>query len=212
MIYKTTFRRIVIFLALCLMILLTTSCALLVMGAMTRPEKLAGTQKDGNFRGSECQNVLVISLMENTSQRVAVENVFADRLTQPGLIPIAGSLKLPTLSLLKDRAFLEKLMQEEHIDHVITVEVKDVAENDLKKWPGTWLATPLPKGDLADVTLSHGTTKNVHFEIGLWALNSMKREWTGTTRPLDRSDILRDVPAAADSTAYTLKKDKILRL
>jgi hypothetical protein len=208
---KTTFGRITFSLILLLVVLCMTSCALIIKDLMAHPEKLAGTQKDSNFRGVECRNVLIVGLIEDISQRVAVENVFTDRLTQQGLQVIVGSLMLPDLSLLNNRAFIDKLMQDEHIDHVITLEAKDVADNDLPGWLRIWLATPLPKGDLTDVALSRGMTINVRFEIVLWDVKSMKREWTGTTHPLNRFDILRDVAEAADSTAYMLKKDKILR-
>jgi hypothetical protein len=78
-------------------------------------------------------------------------------------------------------------------------------------WLGIWLATPLPKGDLTDVAPSRGTTKNIRFEIGLWDVKTLKREWTGTTNPVELFEILRHTYAAADSAAHTLIKEKILR-
>ena len=78
-------------------------------------------------------------------------------------------------------------------------------------WLGIWLATPLPKGDLTDVSPSRGTTKNIRFEIGLWDAKTLKREWTGTTHPDELFEILRHVYAAAASAVHTLIKEKILR-
>jgi hypothetical protein len=212
MTHKATFKRIIFFLVLLLMILSMTSCTMIVMNLLLDgPEKLAGTQKDRNYRGGECRNVLIIGLIENTSQRVGVENAFTDRFTQPGLHPVVGSIILPDLASLKDRAIIDKLVQEEQIDKVITIEVKDVADKDMPGWLGIWLATPLPKGDLTDVAPSRGTTKNIRFEIGLWDAKALKREWTGTTHPVELFEILRHTYAAADSAAYTLIKEKILR-
>jgi hypothetical protein len=209
--HKATFRRIIFFLALLLMVLSMTSCTMIVMNLLDGPEKLAGTQKDRNYRGGECRNVLIIGLIENTSQRVGVENAFTDRFTQPGLHPVVGSIILPDLVSLKDRAIIDKLVREEQIDKVITIEIKDVADKDMPGWLGIWLATPLPKGDLTDVAPSRGMTKNVRFEIGLWDAKALKREWTGTTHPVELFEILRHVYAAADSAVHTLIKEKILR-
>ena len=212
MMHKSTFRRIIFFLVLLLMVLSMTSCTMIVMNLLLDgPEKLAGTQKDRNYRGGECRNVLIIGLIENTSQRVGVENAFTDRFTQPGLHPVVGSIILPDLASLKDRAIIDKLVQEEQIDKVITIEVKDVADKDMPGWLRIWLATPLPKGDLTDVAPSRGTTKNIRFEIGLWDAKTLKREWTGTTNPVELFEILRHTYAAADSAAHTLIKEKILR-
>ena len=209
---RAVFTGIVLFLALATMVLLTTSCALIVTGIIDRPDRLAATQKDLNYRGAECRKVLVIGLIEETSRRVAVENVFTDRLTQQGLQAVVGSLKLPDLASLKDRAFIDQLLLDGHIDHVITVEIKDVADKDLPGWPRNWSAKPLPKGDLTDMAPSPGIEKSIHFEITLWDVKSMKREWAGTTLPLDRYSIMRDLAETADATAFTLKSDKILLL
>ena len=212
MTHKATFRRIIFSLVLLLMVLSMTSCTMIVMNLLLDgPEKLAGTQKDRNYRGGECRNVLIIGLIENTSQRVRVENAFTDRFTQPGLHPVVGSIILPDLASLKDRAIIDKLVREEQIDKVITIEVKDVADKDMSGWLRVWLATPLPKGDLTEVAPSRGMTKNVRFEIGLWDAKALKREWTGTTHPDELFEILRHVYAAADSASYTLIKEKILR-
>jgi len=212
MTHKAMFRRIIFFLALLLMVLSMTSCTLIVMNfLLDGPEKLAGTQKDRNYRGGECRNVLIIGLIENTSQRVGAENAFTDRFTQPGLHPVVGSIILPDLASLKDRAIIDKLVREEQIDKVITIEVKDVADKDMPGWLRIWLATPLPKGDLTDVAPSRGMTKNIRFEIGLWDAKTLKREWTGTTHPVELFEMLRHVYEAADSASHTLIKEKILR-
>jgi len=209
--HKAIFGRIILALLLTLTVLSMTSCALIIMDVMAHPERLAGTQKDMNYRGSECRRLMIIGLLEDTSQRVAVENVFSDRLTQQRVQAVVGTLTLPDLLSLKDRALMEQLMRDEHIDHLVTIEVKDVADHGQTGWLKAWLATPLPEGDLTGLALSRGVTKNVHFEIGLWDVKSMKREWTGTTHPLNRHDILRHAHEAADSAAYTLSQDNILR-
>jgi hypothetical protein len=175
------------------------------------PEKLAGTQKEMNYKGSECRNVLIIGLTENTALRVGMENAFTDRFTQSGLHPIVGSIVLSDIASLKDRAIIDKLVKEEQIDKVITVEVKDVADKDILGWLSIWLATPLPKGDLTAVSPSSDTTKNVRFEIGLWDAKTLRREWTGTTKTIERFEILRQAYEAAASAAHTLIKEKIIR-
>ena len=140
-----------------------------------------------------------------------IENAFIDRFTQPGLHPLVGSIVLSDLASLKNRAIIDKLVREEKIDKVITIEVKDIADKDMPGWLGIWLATPLPKGDLTDVTPSWGMTKNIRFEIGLWDAKTLKREWTGTTHPIERFEILQRVYETANSAVYTLSKEKILR-
>ena len=210
--HRATFRRIIFPLALLLMLLSMTSCTLIVMNLLLDgPEKLAGTQKEKNYRGGECRNVLIIGLIEKTSQRVEVENAFIDRFTKPGLHPVVGSIILSDLASLKNRAIIDKLVREEQIDKVITIEVKDIADKDIPGWLGVWRATPLPKGDLTDIAPSRGVTKNIRFEIGLWDVKTLKREWTGTTHPVERFEILQHVYEAADSAVYTLGKEKILR-
>jgi len=78
---------------------------------------------------------------------------------------IVGSIILPNLSLLKDRAIIDKLVREEQIDKVITIAVNDVADKDMSGWLRIWLATPFPKVDLTDVIPSagEGMTKNIRF-------------------------------------------------
>jgi hypothetical protein len=210
--HKATFGRIIFCLALLLMVLSMTSCTMIVMNLLLDgPKKLVGTQKERNYRGGECRKVLIIGLIENTSPRVEVENAFIDRFTQPGLHPVVGSIILPDLTSLKNRAIIDKLVREEQIDKVITIEIKDIADKDMPGWLGIWLATPLPKGDLTDVAPSWSMTKNVRFEIGLWDVKTLKREWTGTTHPVERFEILQHVNETAGSAFYTLSKEKILR-
>jgi hypothetical protein len=50
------------------------------------------------------------------------------------LHPVVGSIILPDLASLKDRASIDKLVREEQIDKVITIEVKDVADKDMPGW------------------------------------------------------------------------------
>jgi len=57
-----------------------------------------------------------------------VENAFYLDLYAAGFSPVVGSIILPDLASLKDRAIIDKLVQEEQIDKVITIEVKDVAD------------------------------------------------------------------------------------
>jgi hypothetical protein len=213
MMHRKTFWRIIFSLVMLLLILFLNSCAMIIVSLrlLDGPEKLAGTQQDMNYKGSECHNVLIMGLIENTSLRVGVENAFTDRFTQSGLHPIVGSIILPDLALLKDRAIIDKLVREEQIDKVITIEVKDVADKDIPGWLSIWLATPLPIGDFTAVAPSLDTTKNVRFEIGLWDAKTMKREWTGTTNLVERFEILRRVYEAASSAAHTLIKEKIIR-
>ena len=214
MMNRTIFWRISFSLVLLLMVLFLSSCALMVISSfLDGPEKLAGTQKDRNYQGSECRNVLVIGLIENISQRVGVENALTDQFTQPGLHPIVGSIILPNLSLLKDRAIIDKLVREEQIDKVITIAVNDVADKDMSGWLRIWLATPFPKVDLTDVIPSagEGMTKNIRFEIGLWDAKTLKREWIGTTHPVERFEILRYANEPAGSAVHTLIKEKIIR-
>ena len=210
--HRTTFWRFIFPLLLLLMIIFMNSCALIVAKhVLDRPEKLAGTQKAGNYRGAECRNILIIGLIENTSQRIDVENAFTDRFTKPGLHPIVGSIIIPDLASLKDKAIIDKLVQEKQIDKVIIIEIKDVADKDMTEWLHVWLSTPLPQGDLTNVAPFQGTTKNIRLEMSLWDTKALKREWTGTTHPGESFDIMRHVYEAAASTVYTLINEKIIR-
>jgi hypothetical protein len=209
---RATLWRIIFLPMLLLTVIFLNSCALIVARhVLDSPDKLAGTQKAGNYQGDECRNILIIGLIANTSERVDVENAFTDQFSKPGLHPIVGSIILPDLASLKDRAIIDKLVQEKQIDKVIAIEVKDVADKDMKEWLRIWLSTPLPKGDLTNVTPSHGTTTNVRFEISLWDAKALKREWTGTTHPGESFDTMRHVYEAAASTVHTLINEKIIR-
>jgi hypothetical protein len=115
--HRATFGRIIFYLALLLMVLSMTSCTMIVMNhLLDGPKKLAGTQKESNYRDVECRNVLIIGLIENTSPRVEVENAFIDRFTQPGLRPFVGSIILPDIASLKNRTFIDELVRKEQID------------------------------------------------------------------------------------------------
>jgi hypothetical protein len=209
---RATFWRIIFFPVLLLMIIFMNSCAMIVAKhILDSPEKLAGTQKAGDYQGDECRNILIIGLIANTSQRVDVENAFTDRFTKPGLHPIVGSIIISDLASLKDKAIIDKLVQEKQIDKVITIEIKDVADKDMTEWLHIWLSTPLPKGDLTNTVPSRDTTNNVRFEISLWDAKVLTREWTGTTHPGESFDIMRHVYEAAASTVYTLINEKIIR-
>jgi hypothetical protein len=210
--HKATFRRIIFFPVLLLIVISLTSCGMIIaQHIMASPDKLAGTKKAGNYQGDECRNILIIGLIENTSQQVGVENAFTDRFTKPGLHPIAGSIMLPDRASLKDRAIIDKLVQEKQIDKIITVEIKDVDDKDMPGWLHSWLSTPLPNDELNNIAPSKGTTNNIRFEISLWDTKTLKREWTGTTNPGESFETMQHVYQAADSAIYTLIKEKIIR-
>jgi hypothetical protein len=208
---KPIFKRSVLILALLSMVLSLTSCALIVMNLMEGPEKLPVTKKDKNYRGGEYQNVLIIGLIEKNYQRVEVENAFVDRFTQKGFHPVIGSIKLPDLASLKDKDIINRIVREEQVEKVITIEVKDVDDKDMPGWLRIWMAVPLPKEDLTDMAPSGGMGKNVRFEIGLWDAKALNRQWVGSTSPVERFEMLQHVYEAADSTVLTLSKEKILR-
>jgi len=210
--HRATFWRIIFFSVLLLTIIFLNSCALIITKhLLDNPEKLAGTQKAGNYQVAECRNILIIGLIADISQRVAVENAFIDRFTKPGLHPIVGSIILPDLASLRDRAIINKLVQEKQIDKIITVEIKDVADKDMPVWLRIWMSSPLPKGDLPDIAPSRSATNNVRLEISLWEAKALKREWTGTTHPDESFNTMRDAFKTADSAIYTLINDKIIR-
>jgi hypothetical protein len=178
---------------------------------MASPDKLHGTKQAGNYQSEECRNILIVGLIENTSQQIGVENAFTDRFSKPGLHPIAGSIILPDLASLKDRTIIDKLVQEKQIDKIITVEIKDVDDKDMQGWFPNWLSTPLPKDELTGIAPSRGTTKNIRFEISLWDTKTLNSVWTGTTNPGESFDITRLAYAAADSTLLSLTKENIIR-
>jgi hypothetical protein len=210
--HRKTIRRIIFSLALLPLVLFTSSCAIVIAKhVFNGPANLAGTQKDANYQGAECRNILIIGLIENSFLRVGVENGFIDRFTQPGLRPIVGSIIIPDLAQLKDRTNVDRLFQKEQIDKIITIEVEDVPDKDMPEWLRIWMAAPLAKGDLTGVTASRNVAKNARFEIGLWDAKTLKREWRGTTDPGESFDILKHVHDAAASTVHTLIKEKIIR-
>jgi len=212
MAHKATFWRIIFFPVLLLTIIFLNSCAMIIAKhILDNPEKLAGTQKAANYKGDECRNILIIGLIANISQRVAVENAFIDRFTKPGLHPIVGSIILPDLASLRDSAIIDKLVQEKQIDKVITIEVKDVADKNMPVWLRIWMSSPLPQGNLTSTTPAQDTTNNVRFEISLWNAKNLTREWTGTTHPGESFNTMQHVFEAADSAIYTLIKEKIIR-
>jgi len=198
-------------LSLLLMVALSlTSCGLVAVDLFDGPDKLAATRKEKHFHGSACRHLLVLALFEDKSRRVAVENVFTDRLSEQGLPAVVGSIRFPDIAVLQDKAVLEDFIRRERIDHVITIGVKDVADNGGADWRRSFLSAPFPEMDLTGMTLAQGATKDVRFEMTIWDAKALKRDWTGSTIPFNRHDILRDLPEAADSTALSLIKGKIL--
>jgi len=174
------------------------------------PEKLAATRKEKPATPSECLYLLVIAATKNVSHRIAFENVFTDRLSQRGFPAVVGSLKLEDIMSFKDPAILKDLVQKERIDHLITIEVKDVADDVRPDWRRTWLTTPLEE-NVTRLPIDEGSSNKVRFEVTLWDAKTLKRDWTGSTNSLDRFDLLRDLPEAANSTALSLTREKILR-
>lgn len=187
-----------------------TSCALVARDVFNGPDKLAATRKEKHVTPGECRYILIVAAIKDVHQRVSIENVFTDRLSQQGFPAVVGSLKLEDIMSFKDQAILKDLIQSEKIDHLLTIEVKDVGGDVRPDWRRNW-STAILEEDMTRLIVDEGSTKNVRFEITLWNAKTLKREWTGSTHALDRFDILRDLPEAADSTALSLIKEKILR-
>jgi hypothetical protein len=207
--HRAIFWRIILLL---LAVISLNSCGLIIAKQiMEIPANLAGTKKAGNYQVEECRNIMIIGLIENSSQRVDVENAFTDRFSKPGLYPIVGSIILPDLASLKDRAIIDKLVQEKQIDKLITIEIKDVADKDMPEWLRIWLSTPLRNDELSNVAPSQGTTKNIRLEISLWDTKALKRVWIGTTYSGESYDVMRHVYDSAASTVHNLTNEKIIR-
>jgi hypothetical protein len=210
--HKATFQRIIFFPVLLLILITLSSCGVIIaQEIMASPDKLAGTKKAANYQGAESRNILIIGLIADSSQQVGVENAFTDRFTKPGLHPIAGSIILSDLASLKDRAIIDKLVQEKQIDKIITIEIKDFADKDMPVWLRDWLSTPLPQDELTNIDPSKGTTNNVRFEISLWDTKTLTRKWIGTTNPSESFDLTRPAYTAADSALLSMTKENIIR-
>ncbi|MFA5183052.1 MAG: hypothetical protein WC405_17175 [Syntrophales bacterium] len=180
-------------------------------------ESMAGTRKDATYPGPAFQKIIVIGLTKNSSTRIAYENAFMGRFIERGVNTAIGSVDLPDVDSLKNKSLVEKVIQNGSFDGVITVEVKNMADDETPQWLKTWAATPVPGPDNLFEILSN-TDKSVpepsdkvRFEVVLWNGKTAKQVWVGTTIAVDKHWQLRETHAAAHSTVETLMNAKLLR-
>jgi len=180
-------------------------------------ESLAGTRKDAAYPGSGFQKIVVIGLVENGSTRIAYENTFMNQFIGEGVNAAISSIHLPDADSLRNKSLVERVIWNGGFDGVITVEVKNIAEDETPQWLKTWVAVPVPgRDDLFGVLANADkslpvTAEKIRFEVILWDGKTAKQIWVGTTIAVDKHWILREAHPAAHSTVKTLIKAGLLR-
>lgn len=197
---------------------LTTACGMIALTIMNNSyESMAGTRKDAAYSGPAFQKIIVIGLTKDGSTRIAYENAFMGRFIEQGVNAATGSVDLPDADSLRNKSLIEKVIENGSFDGVITVEVKNMADNETPQWLKTWVATPVSSRDNLFEILSN-TDKSapepsdkIRFEVVLWNGKTAKQIWVGTTIAVDKHWILREAHTAAHSTVETLMKAKLVQ-
>jgi len=209
------FAFVVVIVVICNM---TTACGIIVRDIMDNShESLAGTRKDAAYSGPAFQKIIVIGLTKNGSSRIAIENAFMDQLIGHGVNTVSGSISLPDADSLRDKPLVEKVIRNGSFDGVITVEAKNIPDNETSQWRKTWAATRIPGRDNLSEILSNADKSTpvppgkMRFEISLWDVKTARQVWTGTTIAVDKYEMLREAYPAAHSTVETLMKVSLLR-
>lgn len=215
---KSVWRRFVFALVIVVICNLTTACGIIALHVMNNTyESLAGTRKDAAYSGPAFQKIIVIGLTKNGSTRIAFENAFMGQFIEQGVNTVIGSIDLPDADSLRNKSLVEKVIQDGSFDGVITVEVKNIADNETPQWLKAWVATRTPGGDNLFEILSNANksapepSDKIRFEVILWNDKTAKQVWVGTTIAVDKHEILREVHTAAHSAVKTLMKAKLLR-
>jgi hypothetical protein len=215
---KSVWRRFIFALVIVVLCNLTSACGMIALTVMNNTyESLAGTRKDAAYSGAAFQKIIVIGLTKNGSTRIAFENAFMGRFIEQGVNTVISSIALPDADSLRNKSLVEKVIQDGSFDGVITVEVKNIAENETSHWLKTWVSTRVSGGDNLFEILSNAdksppaTSEKIRFEVNLWDGKATKQVWVGTTIAIDKHEMLREAHTAAHSTVKTLMKTKLLR-
>jgi len=178
---------------------------------------MAGTRKDAAYTGPAFQKIMVIGLTKKGSTRITHENAFMSQFIEQGVNTFIGSVDLPDIDSLRNKTLVEKVIRDGSFDGVITIEVKNMADNETPQWLKTWVAIRTPSGDDLFEILSNADksvpepSDKIRFEIILWNEKTAKQVWVGTTIAVDKHEILREAHTAANSTVKTLMNAKLLR-
>ncbi|MCK9197964.1 MAG: hypothetical protein M0P16_13405 [Syntrophales bacterium] len=215
---KAVWRRFAFALVIVVISSLTSACGMIALAVINNSyESLAGTRKDVAYSGPAFQKIIVIGLIKNGSTRIAFENAFMGQFIEQGVNTAIGSIDLPDADSLRNKSLVEKVIQEGSFDGVITVEAKNIADNETSQWLKTWVAIRTPGADNLFEILSNAdksppvTSENIRFEVSLWDGKAAKQVWAGTTIAIDKHEMLRETHTAAQSTVKTLMKAKLLR-
>jgi hypothetical protein len=180
-------------------------------------ESLAGTRKDAAYSGPPFQKIIVVGITESNSTRIAYENAFVSQFIGEGVNAVISSVDLPKADSLRDKSLVENVIQNGSFDGVITVEVKNMADDETPQWLKTWAKAPVPGPDSlfgilanADKSAPEPSDK-IRFEVILWDGKTAKQVWVGTTIAVEKHWILREAHAAAHSTVKTLTNARLLR-
>ncbi|MEI7639149.1 MAG: hypothetical protein WCJ37_17695 [Syntrophus sp. (in: bacteria)] len=215
---KSEWRRLVFALVIVVICNLTSACGMIAIHIMNNTyESLAGTRKDAAYSGPAFQKIIVIGLTKNDSTRIAFENAFMSQFIEQGVNTFIGSIDLPDADSLRNKSLVEKVIQDGSFDGVITVEVKNMADNETPQWLKTWMVIPVPGRDNLFEILSNADksapepSDKIRFEVILWNGKTTKQVWVGTTIAIDKHEMLRETHTAAHSAVKTLMKAKLLR-
>lgn len=215
---KSVWRRSAFALVIVGVCYLTSACGMIAVAIMESTyESMAGTRKDAAYSGPAFQKIILIGLTKNSSTRIVFENAFMSQFIEQGVNTVIGSIDLPDADSLRNKSLVEKVIQNGGFDGVITVEVKNMADNETPQWLKTWVATRTPSGDDLFEIISNADksapepSDKIRFEVILWNEKTAKQVWVGTTIAVDKHEILREAHTAAHSTVKTLMNAKLLR-
>ena len=198
-------------------VFLCNACALFVMEALPKkPPELAGVQKEKDYKGVACRKVLVVGLSRNAHREGALETGFVDRFANRGVDVVGSVLAVPELGALRDEKALRKQMEEQQIDAIITVAVRDVSGPGPFLWhPAagnpSWTEASLDWKEAQVQEKVAEAQNNARFEITLWDSASMKRRWVASSHPFNRFEQAQEAYSTADSAVYQLLKGKVLQ-
>ena len=215
---KSVGRRFAFALVIVGVCYLTSACGIVAIAIMDNTyESMAGTRKDAAYSGPAFQKIMVIGLTKKGSTRITYENAFMSQFIEQGVNTFIGSVDLPDIDSLRNKSLVDKVIRDGGFDGVITVEVKNMADNETPQWLKTWVAIRTPSGDDLFEVLSNADksapepSDKIRFEVILWNEKTAKQVWVGTTIAVDKHEILREAHTAAHSTVKTLMNAKLLR-
>jgi hypothetical protein len=215
---NSAWGRLAFLLTVIILCNLTAACGMIAIHVMNNTyESLAGTRKDSAYKGSGFQKIIIVGITEDSSTRIAYENAFMSQFIGEGVNATISSTKLSGADSLKDKSLVENVIQVGGFDGVITVEVKNMADNETPQWLKTWAKIPVPgRDDLFSILAQADKSapkpsENVRFEIVLWDGKTGRQVWVGTTIAVEKHWIARESHTAAHSTVKTLTGANLLR-